>query len=140
MDEEEEDDDEPPPVRRRILPPRAAAQNVGAAIRAGFELLNNALPGENEYEYRNRHSSSSVVVVNDENEPLTDRQIDNLPMITITPHHVESQESCPICKNKYKLFEIVNALPCVHLFHFRCIGPWLKKNRKCPLCLNIVNF
>lgn len=134
--DDEEEDDEPPVRRRRTLPPRAAAQNVGRAIREAYELLNNPLPVENEFQ----QSSSNVLVLNDENEPLTAREIDNLPMVTITPHHVESEESCPICGKKYKLFEIVNALPCIHLYHFRCIGPWLKKHRKCPLCQCIVNF
>ncbi|QDZ20348.1 NEP1-interacting protein-like [Chloropicon primus] len=42
---------------------------------------------------------------------------------------------CTICFESFKAGEHVRILPhCNHTFHARCLDPWLRKKRSCPLC------
>ncbi|ORY95371.1 hypothetical protein BCR43DRAFT_492885 [Syncephalastrum racemosum] len=42
---------------------------------------------------------------------------------------------CPVCLDDFVLHEAICELPCSHLFHERCIFPWLKATGgPCPLC------
>ncbi|CAN4118933.1 unnamed protein product [Withania somnifera] len=43
-------------------------------------------------------------------------------------------DECVICKEDMKLGRNVCKLPCEHLFHWKCILPWLKKTNTCPCC------
>ncbi|GAB2225877.1 hypothetical protein Droror1_Dr00021647 [Drosera rotundifolia] len=44
------------------------------------------------------------------------------------------EEDCSICMEDFDWLSSVVLLPCLHLFHRDCIGPWLHQNRTCPLC------
>lgn len=51
-------------------------------------------------------------------------------------HHYQGQ-TCAVCHSGYKQNEFVRTLPvCKHLFHKRCIDPWIKRNHTptCPIC------
>ena len=37
-----------------------------------------------------------------------------------------SSTTCPVCMADYTRNELVKCLPCLHEFHSRCIGKWLK--------------
>lgn len=41
---------------------------------------------------------------------------------------------CTICLSGYKSNHRASELPCKHLFHKNCIGPWLKQADSCPVC------
>ena len=42
---------------------------------------------------------------------------------------------CSICCEQYQVGDSVTPFPtCEHLFHARCINPWLLKSSLCPLC------
>ncbi|KAI4300535.1 hypothetical protein L6164_033904 [Bauhinia variegata] len=42
---------------------------------------------------------------------------------------------CSICLGDYKDTDILRQLSdCGHLFHIKCIDPWLRLNPTCPLC------
>lgn len=41
---------------------------------------------------------------------------------------------CALCLEEYTEEEEVLKLPCAHLFHEGCIGPWFVKSLSCPLC------
>lgn len=43
-------------------------------------------------------------------------------------------EPCSICLCEYKLCQRASELPCKHLFHRTCLGPWLKQSGSCPVC------
>ncbi|XP_027367769.1 RING-H2 finger protein ATL70-like [Abrus precatorius] len=42
---------------------------------------------------------------------------------------------CSICLGDYKGSDLLRVLPdCEHLFHLKCIDPWLRLHPTCPLC------
>ncbi|XP_073677104.1 RING finger protein 148 isoform X2 [Garra rufa] len=48
---------------------------------------------------------------------------------------VESEDmSCVVCTDSFKLNEQVTVLPCRHLYHKKCIEPWLLDHPTCPMC------
>ncbi|CAI0437728.1 unnamed protein product [Linum tenue] len=45
-----------------------------------------------------------------------------------------ASEECCICLAKYKDKEEVRQLPCLHMFHLKCVDQWLRIISCCPLC------
>jgi hypothetical protein len=43
-------------------------------------------------------------------------------------------EECALCLDEYSVGEEVLKLPCRHLFHEGCLGPWFTKSLTCPMC------
>ncbi|XP_074310258.1 RING-H2 finger protein ATL70 [Silene latifolia] len=42
---------------------------------------------------------------------------------------------CSICLGNYKGNDVIRELPeCMHVFHVKCIDPWLRLHPTCPLC------
>lgn len=46
----------------------------------------------------------------------------------------EEGEECPLCLEEYAQGEEVLKLPCCHVFHEGCLGPWFKRSLSCPMC------
>ena len=44
-------------------------------------------------------------------------------------------DKCLICLEEFKIKNQVLYLPCLHLFHSRCIVRWLLDKNTCPICL-----
>lgn len=65
--------------------------------------------------------------------PVSQRTLQEIPTLTITQEQTDTQ--CSICFDEFKLAESeVRKLPCNHMFHERCIFPWLRINGTCPVC------
>jgi hypothetical protein len=50
-------------------------------------------------------------------------------------------KTCSVCQSNYVTNEFVRTLPiCKHVFHKRCIDPWIKRNHNptCPMCREII--
>jgi hypothetical protein len=70
--------------------------------------------------------------------PVSQRKLSEIPKIAITAEHTTTQ--CSICFDEFKLAEIdVRKLPCSHLFHEKCIFPWLRTSGTCPVCRASLN-
>lgn len=66
-------------------------------------------------------------------QPVSQRTLQGIPVMAIAQEQTETQ--CSICFDEFKLAETdVRNLPCNHLFHERCIFPWLRINGTCPVC------
>lgn len=46
--------------------------------------------------------------------------------------------TCSVCLEDLKSGMEFNKLPCSHIFHGSCTGPWFERNRSCPNCRNKV--
>eukprot|EP00429_Kryptoperidinium_foliaceum_P008722 CAMPEP_0176025436 /NCGR_PEP_ID=MMETSP0120_2-20121206/12443_1 /TAXON_ID=160619 /ORGANISM="Kryptoperidinium foliaceum, Strain CCMP 1326" /LENGTH=191 /DNA_ID=CAMNT_0017358619 /DNA_START=53 /DNA_END=628 /DNA_ORIENTATION=- len=47
--------------------------------------------------------------------------------------HLDLAE-CELCLEEYKEEDELLRLPCMHLFHSKCVVPWLQKSYSCPVC------
>lgn len=71
--------------------------------------------------------------LSDRSQPVSQRTLQAIPTLTIAQEQTDTQ--CSICFDEFKLAETdVRNLPCNHLFHERCIFPWLRINGTCPVC------
>jgi len=66
--------------------------------------------------------------------PTPTEVINALPEVAIQQEHLDTHDSCSVCKEDFVLNEKATKLPCSHLFHKECIVPWLKQHCTCPLC------
>jgi Ring finger domain len=93
------------------------------------------------YEFSTRLLSFTIdnvmtALVNARSSPrMTDLQLQEIPKITIAQEQVQAQIKCAICFDDFKLNETdIRNLQCNHIFHEKCIFPWLRSNATCPVC------
>ncbi|OVA07184.1 zinc finger protein [Macleaya cordata] len=49
--------------------------------------------------------------------------------------HTTSSSCCSICLADYNSTDTIRLLPdCGHLFHLKCVDPWLLQHPTCPVC------
>jgi hypothetical protein len=46
---------------------------------------------------------------------------------------IEIEKNCAICFENFD-FNVGVPMPCMHVFHIKCIRDWLEKGNTCPLC------
>jgi E3 ubiquitin-protein ligase SDIR1 len=46
----------------------------------------------------------------------------------------EEKETCIVCLDEHKPGQMMRTLPCMHVFHLKCIDKWLKNSLECPVC------
>jgi len=69
--------------------------------------------------------------------PASQAQIDALPVVRLSCPTSQSSycTGCFICLVEFEDDDEVRRLPCRHDFHQGCIDMWLKRDRRCPLCM-----
>ncbi|XP_016113688.1 E3 ubiquitin-protein ligase RNF133-like [Sinocyclocheilus grahami] len=83
--------------------------------------------------YRNQQLRKQEMEMKRENE----KAIAKLEVRTLRTGdlEVESEDvSCVVCTDSFKHNEKVTVLPCRHLYHKKCIEPWLLEHPTCPMC------
>ncbi|KAJ6653244.1 hypothetical protein lerEdw1_009408 [Lerista edwardsae] len=66
--------------------------------------------------------------------PAAKQAVESLPAVQVTPLQADKGLKCPVCLLEFDEEEVVQKMPCQHLFHAGCILPWLGKTNSCPLC------
>ncbi|GBN24466.1 E3 ubiquitin-protein ligase RNF126 [Araneus ventricosus] len=64
--------------------------------------------------------------------------IKSLPSFQITADLLEKGMQCSVCMDDFSLQDKAKCLPCSHLYHEKCITPWLEKHTTCPNCREVV--
>ncbi|CAM8980822.1 unnamed protein product [Rhodiola kirilowii] len=88
------------------------------------------------------HHSNIIVVVVDEAEGLDEETIKSYPKMKFSEAKLKMRNEngstcscCSICLADYKKDEMLRLLPdCNHLFHVKCVDPWLRLHPTCPVC------
>lgn len=70
---------------------------------------------------------------------LDEATITGYPKLLYSEAKLEKKGStascCSVCLADYKDTDMLRALPdCGHLFHQKCIDPWLRLHPTCPVC------
>lgn len=66
---------------------------------------------------------------------MTHAQLQEIPKAIINKEQADSLIQCAVCFHEFKLNEDdVRKLPCNHMYHDKCIFPWLQTNPSCPMC------
>ena len=68
--------------------------------------------------------------------PASAEAIRRLPTIVVAAEDLmeEQNRQCAVCFGNCHVGHRMCRLPCGHLFHGSCIGPWLYKRCTCPVC------
>lgn len=72
--------------------------------------------------------------------PASHETIAALPLVRFSQSVCgDLNSACAICLSSYCDGDVLTELPCCHVFHSRCIGRWLLRNQRCPLCMRAVD-
>jgi RecG-like helicase len=53
----------------------------------------------------------------------------------------KSGKECCVCFSNFQDGELIRKLPCTHIFHDKCVMPWLERSITCPNCrFNLSKF
>ncbi|XP_073148145.1 RING-H2 finger protein ATL70-like [Henckelia pumila] len=70
---------------------------------------------------------------------LDDATLNGYPKVLYSDAKVNHKDTtaacCSICLADYKNTDMLRILPeCGHLFHLKCVDPWLRRHPTCPVC------
>lgn len=67
--------------------------------------------------------------------PAQGADIDALPSRTLQgTDHLGEQTKCLICLEEFGDGDDVMTLPCLHIYHKKCVEQWLGRDNSCPVC------
>jgi len=85
------------------------------------------------YQIRNHISNNINFESRMDIQKLTQEELDSIKEEKI--NNISEEEKCVICYSNFKKGEIIKVLKCKHIFHKKCITPWLLDySNKCPFC------
>ncbi|PON42090.1 43kDa postsynaptic protein [Parasponia andersonii] len=107
---------------RSQLPPQAVSGHGGRGLEGGMNA-------------RDPPDSPSFVV----DVGLDEATIRSYPKLPYSEAKLKKTNStstcCSICLGDYKATDMLRQLPdCGHLFHVKCVDPWLRLHPTCPVC------
>lgn len=90
--------------------------------------------------YRRLFPTEPVVELTQRVEAATPQEIATLPSVSFSPQlFSEPGASCSVCLSEYELGECLRRLPCGHHFHRHCCDEWLRRSKRCPLCVQAID-
>jgi hypothetical protein len=73
-------------------------------------------------------------------EGATPDQIAALPLVSYSPNlFAEPGASCAVCLSEFDYGDRLRRLPCGHYFHRQCADEWMRRNKRCPLCIRAID-
>ena len=51
----------------------------------------------------------------------------------------EDKKNYVICMDNFIEGDYTISLPCIHIFHAKCIKKWLMRKKFCPICKFVIN-
>ncbi|XP_064404697.1 E3 ubiquitin-protein ligase RNF13-like isoform X2 [Halichondria panicea] len=69
-----------------------------------------------------------------ETDQETRRLVDSLPLKTHKSQMGMEEPMCAVCLETFHNKDTIRVLPCRHEYHKKCVDPWLKLKRTCPMC------
>jgi len=69
----------------------------------------------------------------------SEKTIASIPLVKFRPELFEPEASCAVCLAEYEVGDKLRRFPCGHHFHARCADRWLRRNKRCPLCMGAVD-
>lgn len=106
-----------------------------------ISLCKHSLPAGRPHQIRNLTAGDQQHSVNATELGLDEATLRNYPKLIYAQaklHEGNSTASCcSICLADYKDTDVLGLLPdCGHLFHVKCVDPWLQQQATCPVCRN----
>jgi hypothetical protein len=101
-----------------------------AAVRTGVALCS----------YRRLFPVEPMIEAAPRVEAATLQEIAALPLVLFKPDlFSEPGATCSVCLSDYEHGECLRRLPCGHLFHRHCADEWLRRSKRCPLCVQAID-
>ncbi|VFQ79851.1 unnamed protein product [Cuscuta campestris] len=69
--------------------------------------------------------------------PASKEVVAKLPVTIVTDEFLaklDANAECAICKDNLVPNDMMQELPCKHMFHPHCLKPWLDEHNSCPIC------
>ena len=57
---------------------------------------------------------------------------DDKEVVDVSDEDANSSFECPICLGTSQ--KRLQATPCMHVFHAKCLRDWMKRKPECPVC------
>jgi hypothetical protein len=86
------------------------------------------------------HVSTDAAVETTQVKAAKPSQISSLPLVRFhSTLFSEEGATCAICLCEFEVGESLRKLPCGHHFHQPCADEWLRRNMRCPLCMQQID-